>query len=285
MDVIQINVPFHGAELFLVDHQGQPYTPMKPIVEGMGMDWGTQFRKLKQRFASTIVEMTIVASDGKERLMTCLPVRKLFGWLMTISANKVQPELRDTILMYQNECDDVLWDYWTKGHAINSRKTITPEQQAELHAIVENRGQDNRGVYAEMWSRHNRHFKIAKYSQLLQVHFDESKAYLQNMDLKAKSLPAPVVTIDPVQLRLASEVSLLMTSQLVPLLAQSEGKTAHRFLVSIDTLANTVYARPMTQEEVVVNAVEIMEGHSSFSMLLRRLGLVECAAFAKLAKK
>lgn len=119
----QITVPFHNAELFLVEHNGQPYTPMKPIVDGMGLDWGSQFVKLKQRFASTIVEITIVANDGKDRLMTCLPVKKLFGWLMTISPNKVKPELRDTVIKYQEECDDVLWDYWAKGKAVNPRTT------------------------------------------------------------------------------------------------------------------------------------------------------------------
>lgn len=135
----QITIPFHNAELFLVEHNGQPYTPMKPIVDGIGMDWASQFVKLKQRFASTIVEITIVANDGKERLMTCLPVRKLFGWLMTISPNKVKPELRDTVIKYQEECDDVLWDYWTKGQAINPRpKTHKSERTAlhEAHALL-----------------------------------------------------------------------------------------------------------------------------------------------------
>ena len=123
MSLQQITVPFHNAELFLVAHNGQPYTPMKPIVDGMGLDWKSQFVKLKQRFASTVVEITIVANDGKERLMICLPVRKLFGWLMTISPNKVKPELRETVIKYQEECDDVLWDYWTKGQAVNPRST------------------------------------------------------------------------------------------------------------------------------------------------------------------
>lgn len=35
----QIKVPFHGSNLFIIDHNGEPYTPMKPIVEGMGMSW------------------------------------------------------------------------------------------------------------------------------------------------------------------------------------------------------------------------------------------------------
>jgi hypothetical protein len=131
----QIAVPFHNAELYIVEYEGQPYTPMKPIVDGIGLDWASQFVKLKQRFSSTIVEITIVANDGKERLMTCLPVKKLFGWLMTISPNKVKPELRDTVIKYQEECDDVLWDYWTKGKAVNPRKTTPKDRENLRHAV------------------------------------------------------------------------------------------------------------------------------------------------------
>lgn len=50
---------------------------------------------------------------------------------------------------------------------INDRQSITPEQQALLHEIVDRRSQGNRKIYAEMWSRHNRHFKIPRYSELL----------------------------------------------------------------------------------------------------------------------
>ncbi len=133
MSLQQITVPFHNAELYIVEHEGQPYTPMKPIVDGIGLDWKSQFVKLKQRFASTVVEITIVANDGKERLMTCLPVKKLFGWLMTISPNKVKPELRDTVIKYQEECDDVLWDYWTKGQAVNPRPKTHKSERTPLH--------------------------------------------------------------------------------------------------------------------------------------------------------
>ena len=35
----QIAVPFHNAELYVVEHKGQPYTLMQTIVEGMGLDW------------------------------------------------------------------------------------------------------------------------------------------------------------------------------------------------------------------------------------------------------
>ncbi|MBF7694232.1 KilA-N domain-containing protein [Acinetobacter pollinis] len=68
---------------------------------------------------------------------------------------------------------------------INDRKSISPEQQSLLHEIVDRRSNGERKIYAEMWSRHNRHFKIAKYSQLLSVHFSEAVHYLETMDIKS----------------------------------------------------------------------------------------------------
>ncbi|OTG70640.1 hypothetical protein B9T38_11900 [Acinetobacter sp. ANC 4218] len=69
---------------------------------------------------------------------------------------------------------------------INDRQSISPEQQALLHEIVARRSGGERKIFAEMWARHNRHFKIAKYSQLLAIHFPEAVHYLETMELKSK---------------------------------------------------------------------------------------------------
>ncbi|STI64525.1 antirepressor [Escherichia coli] len=58
-------VPFHGNSLYVVNHNGEPYVPMKPVVAGMGLAWQSQLAKLRQRFASTITEIVMVAEDGK----------------------------------------------------------------------------------------------------------------------------------------------------------------------------------------------------------------------------
>ncbi|CAP01140.1 conserved hypothetical protein; putative phage-related antirepressor [Acinetobacter baumannii SDF] len=132
----QITVPFHNTELLLVEHNGQPYTAMRPIVENIGLDWKTQLIKIKQRFNSVVGEIPTTGKDGKQYKMLCLPLKKLFGWLMTISPNKVKPELRDTVIKYQEECDDVLWDYWIKGQATNLRpKTHKSEREPLTNAV------------------------------------------------------------------------------------------------------------------------------------------------------
>ncbi|OFD35113.1 phage antirepressor N-terminal domain-containing protein, partial [Acinetobacter baumannii] len=258
-------VPFHNAELYLVEHDGQPYTPMKPIVEGMGMDWASQFVKLKQRFASTIVEITIVANDGKERLMTCLPVRKLFGWLMTISPNKVKPEIRDTVIMYQQECDDVLWDYWTKGQAINKRLTITPEQQHALHEIVDRRAGKNRSQRASMWVRHNRHFGIAKYSQLLSIHFEEAKQYLESINVVEKTESDPLERLENLLERVSSRYPALenplayeIAQQVGEKLKYQSSTGLKNFWISVQE-NGAVAVHQCTSHHTPVNVVQLRE--------------------------
>ena len=119
-------VQFHGSTIFVVTHKGEPYAPIKPIVEDMGLAWQTQQRKLtanKERWGITIM-VTPSASGNQDTL--CMPVRKLPAFFASINPNKVRPELRDRIRLYQNECDDALWNYWTKGHATRKPKTALP---------------------------------------------------------------------------------------------------------------------------------------------------------------
>ena len=123
-EIRTMSVPFHGNTLFLVDQNNEPYTPMKPIVDGMGLDWRSQQRKLaslQERWGMVI--MTIPSEGGAQETL-CMPLRKLPGWLMTIHPSRVKSEIREKIIQYQNECDDVLWKYWTEGHVDNPRISI-----------------------------------------------------------------------------------------------------------------------------------------------------------------
>ncbi|ECV5680973.1 TPA: hypothetical protein JLS89_004738 [Escherichia coli] len=124
-----MTVPFYGNSLYVVNHNGEPYVPMKPIVEGMGLDWMGQYRKMKSRFATSIEEMSIqLPGDTQRRPVICLALRKLAGWLQTISPNKVNPKIRDKVIQYQEECDDVLYEYWTKGVVVNPRRMSVMEE-------------------------------------------------------------------------------------------------------------------------------------------------------------
>lgn len=184
-----INVPFYGNSLFVVDHNGEAYTPMKPIVEGMGMDWASQFTKLKQRFAKGIVEIAI-PSIGGVQTMICLALRKLAAWLQTISPNKVRPEIRDNVIRYQEECDDVLYEYWTKGEVKSPRKKeTTTDDRTPLRGLV-NRIMGKTGVhYQPIYKMIHREFGVKHIDELTSKQVAEAMEYLAGKVLEGELMP------------------------------------------------------------------------------------------------
>ena len=170
-------VPFHGDTIFCIDYQNQPYTPMKPIVENMGLVWAAQSVKLnanKERWGVSIIE---IPSNGGEQEMLCMPVRKLPSYLNSINPRKVRPELRAKIELYQ--------------------AAITPDQQCTLQAIVRARVEGipaerrSKGLYPQIWSRFNNHFRLGSYKQLPQCRMSEAVAYLTRMEIAPALPPQP----------------------------------------------------------------------------------------------
>lgn len=89
---------------------------------------------------------------------------------------------------------------------LNSRQVITPEQKDTLHKIVDHKVNSNQGLRAQVWTRHNRHFKINSYHELLAIHFEDAVKYLLEMEVKqrvekeeVKALPYPQEVIQVAQ--------------------------------------------------------------------------------------
>ncbi|HFZ9120959.1 TPA: phage antirepressor N-terminal domain-containing protein [Salmonella enterica] len=186
-----INVPFYGSELYVVNHNGEPYTPMKPIVEGMGMDWKSQFIKLKQRFKTCVVDITIqLPGANQRRSVICLALRKLAAWLNTISPNKVRPEIRERVIRYQEECDDVLYEYWTKGQVTNPRKSETNvDDRTPLRGLV-NRIMGKTGIhYQPLYKMIHREFGVNHIDELTGKQIAEAMEYLAGKVLEGELLP------------------------------------------------------------------------------------------------
>ncbi|WP_263407520.1 phage antirepressor N-terminal domain-containing protein [Pseudomonas putida] len=187
-------IPFRSAKLLLVERDGQPFIPMKPVVEGMGLDWKSQHTKLQGgRFNSVMVMITTTGADGKQYEMACLPLRKLAGWLMSIHASKVRPELRDGVIDYQNECDDALWSYWNQGRAVNHRETnqsmtllgqtIGTDGFHMLGAIVKGKVAAlpvpiQRRATAKIWSQVHAAFGVRSAADIPAEHLDGARNFI-----------------------------------------------------------------------------------------------------------
>jgi len=66
---------------------------------------------------------------------------------------------------------------------IDTRIKISAHQQAELKEIVDRRCEGSVKKRTELWSRHNQHFRIPRYSELLAIHFQDAVDFLETMKL------------------------------------------------------------------------------------------------------
>ncbi|EGH1105677.1 TPA: phage antirepressor N-terminal domain-containing protein [Escherichia coli] len=191
-------VPFNGQQIITAMAAGVAYVAMKPIVENLGMSWGTQQQKLmKQLDKFKCIHMNMVAADGKLRKLLCLPLKKLNGWLFSINPEKVRADIRDKLIQYQEECFSVLHDYWTKGHVVNPRKAkkalpgkITTEQQEAIKQLVMSRGQSlpkekQAKAMITMWSSLKSHFGCS-YKEISEEQFTEALSLAARVPLEGE---------------------------------------------------------------------------------------------------
>lgn len=109
-----VTVDFHGQSILAMMHDGRPYVALRPIAENIGLDWKSQYDRIHRHavLSSTVVIMTMVAEDGKQRDMTCIPLSMLNGWLLGVDVNRVREDIRPKLTCYQLECFDVLHQHF-----------------------------------------------------------------------------------------------------------------------------------------------------------------------------
>jgi len=85
-----VTVNFAGTALMGLLDGDTAWVAMRPIVEGMGLDWKAQYDKIKEDevLASVVGQKTMTGADGKRYKMVCLPEEYLQGWLFTVNPKK-----------------------------------------------------------------------------------------------------------------------------------------------------------------------------------------------------
>lgn len=132
-----VRIEFAGATLLGVLDGGVAWVAMKPIVEGMGLAWQRQHQKLidDEVLGPTITEKVMVAEDGRQRAMVCLPEEYLQGWLFTVNPRKVKPEIKDAVIRYKRECYAALHRAFTKG--VSERVTAIDSKRAMARVVTD----------------------------------------------------------------------------------------------------------------------------------------------------
>lgn len=124
----------NGITLQVVASESEQLVAVKPVCEILGVNYTTQVEKLKAHpiFGSTVPLRGIVAADGKEREMLCIPLQFFPGWLFTINPDNVKEEARENLIKYQLECNRVLFDYFFSRVDFSRKKEVAVTKAKEV---------------------------------------------------------------------------------------------------------------------------------------------------------
>ncbi|QLB40790.1 phage antirepressor N-terminal domain-containing protein [Mannheimia pernigra] len=177
-------ISFYGSELITLKLDDVIYTAVRPIVEALGLSWGSQQRKLensKGKFSCTHMKTT--GSDGKTYEMLCMPLKKLNGWLFSINPEKVRPDLKEKVIRYQEECFEALYNYWHFGKA--ERKTTVNERTGlrdAVNMLVSKKGL----IYSEAYQMVHQRFNVQSIEDLSQEQLPMAVEYVHKICLEGE---------------------------------------------------------------------------------------------------
>lgn len=101
-----VTIDFHGTQLVGFENERGAFIALKPVVEGMGLDWSAQYRRVTRD--PILMEGVAMMAMPLGQEQVCLSLDMIHGWLFTIDSERVKPELRDRVLVFKRDCYRVL---------------------------------------------------------------------------------------------------------------------------------------------------------------------------------
>lgn len=127
-------IKFHETELpTFIDDEGTIWVAIKPICEGIGLDYGYTLERIKKHeILSELYGLNrIVGKDGALREMVCLPLHYINGWLFSINPKRVSATAKPSLIAYQKMCFTVLFEHFFKAHKPSKLKEIEAKYNSQ----------------------------------------------------------------------------------------------------------------------------------------------------------
>jgi len=129
-------INFQNTDILTAQNeQGKIFVALKPLIVGMGLDWKSQYAKIKNDSRFNCGDNTMVGLDGKNREMVTLDLDHLPAFLYSINPNRVKKELRDKIIAFQTETFSVINEYWRSRRKDPEITIVNTTDQERLNTL------------------------------------------------------------------------------------------------------------------------------------------------------
>lgn len=133
------NFSFNADIIQVFDEQGQ-YVSVKNLCKNIGIDFKTQYEKILSD-ESFCPKSFKIKTKGGDQVALCIPVEKINGWLFSINPNKVKPEIKAKLILYKNECFNVLYRHFNAA-----KFQYYVDEISNLRAVQISQGRHNQNV-------------------------------------------------------------------------------------------------------------------------------------------
>ena len=147
-----VTIDFYDNQLTVIKKDDDAYVAMRPIVEGIGLEWSSQRLKLSNNKGKfNCVDINTVAADNKPRQMLCIPLKKLNGYLFSINPEKVREDIKDKVVLYQEECFSALYSHFVGGYSLNEKMLVErPDKMRELAQRLRQIRTSEQSIYVQV---------------------------------------------------------------------------------------------------------------------------------------
>lgn len=176
-----LSLSFRDTTLDVIMHHQKPWISSRQLGQMLGYAREDVVNKVFERKADEFssgmtcnVKMTLQGQTREIRVFSLRGCHLIAMFAKTPIAKEFRKWVLDVL---ENEI---------QHQQIDTRVKINAEQQAVLKEIVDRRCEGSVKKRTELWARHNKHFRIPRYSELLAIHFQDAVNYLEAMQIKAK---------------------------------------------------------------------------------------------------
>lgn len=99
---------FNEKRIYYTKVENQIFVAIKPICEALNINYHRQRENLLNdpELGQLRADQRVVAADGKNRIMVCLPEKFIYGWIFSLRSES------DILKIYRLKCYEILYNHF-----------------------------------------------------------------------------------------------------------------------------------------------------------------------------
>jgi hypothetical protein len=141
---VQKQVLFYGDQIVAVQMEdGSVFVPIRQMCELLGIGYQGQIDRIRRDAVLQKYEAEVRVANpegGGTQATNCLALKYVPGWLFGITASRVREEVREKLILYQEQVYDIIWQAFRDEVAPLAREEFDIKPRLDDLAAIEQMG-------------------------------------------------------------------------------------------------------------------------------------------------